>query len=92
MGSYNKNGNWNKNKNGGVHMNNIIFSILAFVLGLIIGIILILIINYLKNKSREKTADSIIEKAEAVNGSFSRCTINILPVSCKKDRLSTVLS
>ena len=45
-------------------MNDTFFSILAFVLGLIIGIILLLIINYLKNKQREKTADSIIEKAK----------------------------
>ena len=45
-------------------MNNTTFSILVFVLGLIIGIIAILVINYLKNKKREKTADSIIEKAK----------------------------
>jgi len=45
-------------------MNDTFFSILAFVLGLIIGIVLLLIINYLKNKKREKTADSIIEKAK----------------------------
>lgn len=45
-------------------MNNTNFSILAFVLGLIIGIILIIIINYLKKKQKEKTADSIIEKAK----------------------------
>ena len=45
-------------------MNNTTFSILAFVLGLIIGIILIIIINYLKKKQKEKTADSIIEKAK----------------------------
>lgn len=45
-------------------MNDTIFSILTFVLGLIIGIITILVINYLKNKKREKTADSIIEKAK----------------------------
>ena len=45
-------------------MNDTMFSILAFVLGLIIGIIAILIINNLKNKKREKTADSIIEKAK----------------------------
>ena len=45
-------------------MNDTIFSILPFVLGLIIGIIVILIINNLKNKKREKTADSIIEKAK----------------------------
>lgn len=40
------------------------FSILVFVLGLIIGIILILVINYLKNKSIEKNAESIIDKAK----------------------------
>ena len=45
-------------------MNDTIFSILTFVLGLIIGVIVILIINNLKNKKREKTADSIIEKAK----------------------------
>ena len=45
-------------------MNETLFSILAFVLGLIIGIIAIIIINNIKNKKREKTADSIIEKAK----------------------------
>ena len=40
------------------------FSILLFVLGLIIGIILILVINYLKNKTKEKNAESIIDKAK----------------------------
>ena len=45
-------------------MNDTIFSILAFVLGLIIGIITLIVINSLKNKKREKTADSIIEKAK----------------------------
>ena len=38
------------------------FSILLFILGLVIGIVLILVINYLKNKKKEKLADSIIEK------------------------------
>ncbi len=45
-------------------MNDIIFSILAFILGLIIGIIVILIINNLKNKKREITATSIIDNAK----------------------------
>ena len=45
-------------------MNDTTFSILAFILGLITGIIAIFVINYLKNKKREKTADSIIEKAK----------------------------
>ena len=45
-------------------MNDTVFSILAFVLGLIIGIILIFVINYFRNKRKEKTADSIIEKAK----------------------------
>ena len=40
------------------------FSILVFVLGLIIGIVAILVINYLKNKSIEKNAESIIDKAK----------------------------
>ena len=45
-------------------MNDILFSILAFVLGLIIGIVVIIIINNLKNKRNEKTANSIIETAK----------------------------
>ena len=45
-------------------MNDTIFSILAFILGLIIGIIAIIVINNIKNKKREKTADSIIDKAK----------------------------
>ncbi len=45
-------------------MNNPIYSILIFVLGLIIGIVAILVINYLKNKKKEKTADSIITNAK----------------------------
>ena len=45
-------------------MNDITFSILAFVLGAILGIIAIIIVNNIKNKKREKTVDSIIDKAK----------------------------
>ena len=51
------------------------FSILLFVLGLIIGIILILVINYLKNKSKEKEAESIIEKAKKEADKIKRDSI-----------------
>ncbi len=40
------------------------FSILIFILGLVIGAIILLIINYIKNKRKEKKADSVIEKAK----------------------------
>ena len=45
-------------------MDDNLFSILLFILGLIAGVILLLIINYFRNKSKEKKADSIIEKAK----------------------------
>ena len=45
-------------------MNDTVFSILAFGLGIIAGIIILLIINNLRNKKKEKDADSIIEKAK----------------------------
>ena len=45
-------------------MSETMISILIFVLGLIIGISAILVINYIRNKKKEKKADSIIEKAK----------------------------
>ena len=51
------------------------FSILLFVLGLVIGIVLILVINYLKNKKKEKLADSIIEKAKKEADKYKRDSI-----------------
>lgn len=51
------------------------FSILLFILGLVIGIVLILVINYLKNKKKEKLADSIIEKAKKEADKYKRDSI-----------------
>lgn len=56
-------------------MNDIVFSILTFVLGLIIGIVAIFIINNIKNKKREKTADSIIDKAKKDADKIKRDTL-----------------
>lgn len=56
-------------------MNDIAFSILAFVLGLVIGIIGILVINNIKKKKREKTADSIIDKAKKEADKIKRDTL-----------------
>lgn len=56
-------------------MNETVFSILVFVLGLVIGIVVILVINYLKNKKREKLADSIIDKAKKDADKIKRETL-----------------
>lgn len=45
-------------------MNETIFSILLFILGAVIGVVGLLIINYFRNKSKEKKAESIIDKAK----------------------------
>ena len=45
-------------------MSDTVFSILIFVLGLVIGLALLALINYLKNKGKEKTANSIIASAK----------------------------
>ncbi len=45
-------------------MSDTVFSILMFVLGLVIGLAILALINYLKNKGKEKTANSIIASAK----------------------------
>ena len=56
-------------------MNDTIFSIFLFVLGLVIGIVLLSIVNYLKNKEKEKKAESIIEKAKKDADKIKRETV-----------------
>ena len=56
-------------------MNDQIFSILAFVLGIVIGIIALQIVNYIKNKNKEKTADTIIASAKKEADKIKRETV-----------------
>lgn len=56
-------------------MNETIFSILLFIIGLIVGIVLLLVINYLRNKEKEKKADSIIDKAKKEADKLKRETL-----------------
>ena len=56
-------------------MNETILSILLFIIGLIVGIVLLLVINYLRNKEKEKKADSIIDKAKKEADKLKRETL-----------------
>jgi len=51
------------------------FSILIFILGVIIGLAILALVNFLKNKGKEKTANSIISSAKKEADKIKRDSI-----------------
>ena len=56
-------------------MSDTFFSILIFILGVIIGLAILALVNFLKNKGKEKTANSIISSAKKEADKIKRDSI-----------------